>query len=303
VSPPFVDGERLVDLVSMEQAIDALEEMFAGKLPDTPQRQILRRSDSQLLLMPAWGERFAGVKLVGVQPHNSERGLPLVHGVYVLFDGDTLEPIALFDAGPLTALRTAAVSGLATRHLAAESASRLVVFGSGVQAESHVHAMATVRDLSEVVIVGRTTAGAEKLVARLSEGFLARVGTPGDAASAELVCTCTTSSEPLFAGRLLPRGVHVNAVGAHSPQARELDTDTIRRATVVVETKEAALAEAGDLLIPLGEGLAEADVIAATLSEVVAQEAPDVPGELTVFKSVGVAFEDLAVACFAAERL
>lgn len=283
----------------MPQAIAALEKAFAGEPPDTPQRQVLTRSGAQLLLMPSWGDRFAGVKLVTVQPSNPERGLPLINGVYALFDADAMTPVAVIDAAPLTALRTAAVSALATKLLAAPEAGRLVVFGTGVQAEAHVHAMAAVRTLSDVAVVGRTRTGAEELVRRLSTEYPARVGSADDVRDADLVCTCTTGTVPLFDGNALPVGCHVNGVGSHSPSARELDTATIRRGTVVVETKEVALTEAGDLLIPLDEGLERGDVVSATLNEVVLWGPPEPRGEISVFKSVGVAFEDLAVAAAA----
>jgi len=296
MNPPFVDGDRLAGLLSMGQAIDALEEAFAGELPDSPQRQVLARDGAQLLLMPAWGPHHAGVKLVSVQPTNPEQGLPLINGVYVLFDAATMTPVALFDAAPLTALRTAAVSGLATKHLAAPNTHRLVVFGTGVQARAHIAAMAEVRPLAEVVVVPRTQGGAAELLATLE--LPGREGTAHDVEGADIVCTCTTSRTPVFDGARLPEACHVNGVGSHSPDARELDTATIRRATVVVETKEAALAEAGDLLLPLEEGLEREDVIAATLAEVLAWGPPD-NHQISVFKSVGVAFEDLAVAAAA----
>ena len=259
-----------------------------------------------MLLMPAWDDAAAGVKLVTVHPPNSSRGLPLINGVYVLFSGETLEPIACFEAAALTALRTAAVSAVATKHLAGPAAGRLVVFGSGVQADSHVRALAAVRTLEEVILVPHRPGGADELVARLTaEGIPARPGTAGDVAGSDLVCTCTTSPTPVLEGGLLRPGTHVNAVGSHTPQAREVDTATVERAFVVVETREAAGAEAGDLLIPLAEGaVVPVRVPGAELGEVVRGVAPDDRwGDITLFKSVGVAFEDLALARFAYERI
>ena len=305
--PLFVDADLLRSRVSFEAAIRVLEETFAApSLPDAPQRTVMQRETSQFLLMPAWDAGGAGVKLITVNPGNLKRSLPLIQGLYVLFEGDTLEPVAVFEAASLTALRTAAVSAVATKHLAAPAATRLVVFGSGVQADAHVRALAAVRSLTDVAIVGRDPSSQERLASELSEaGFPARVGTLSDLPSADLVCTCTTSPEPLFDGAALRSGAHVNAVGAHTPQAREVDSATVQRAYVVVETRSAALAEAGDLLMPLGRGEVGADrVPAADLAEVVKGTAPDrAQADISLFKSVGVGFEDLAVARFAYERI
>lgn len=307
MSPIYVDAAALERAVPWTGVIDALETTFAApSLPDAPQRSVLERDGAQMLLMPAWGSEAAGVKLVTVQPDNPKRGAPLINGVYVLFSGDTLEPIALFDAAALTAIRTASVSALATKHLAAQDADRLVVFGSGVQAEAHVHALAAIRPLDVVIVVPRSEPSGLDLVERLSGvGFEARLGTADAVAEADLVCTCTTSREPVFPGSALRAGAHVNAIGTHTATAREVDSEVVARAFTVVETREVAAAEAGDLLIPLAEGAVEAArVPAAELAEVVRGRRPGVgEGDITLFKSVGVGFEDLAVARFAYDQI
>lgn len=290
----------------MAAAVDALEAAFGGPSPpEAPARSRVPVDGADLLLMPAVGEGGAGVKLVTVNPANPGRGLPLIHAVYVLFEGGSLRPEALIDGRALTALRTAAVSALATRHLAREDARRLVIFGAGVQARAHLEAMPAVRPVESVTVVSRTPDRARALAGLAAErGLEAAVGGPEAVAEADLVCTCTTSRTPLFDGRLLRPGAHVNAVGAYSPDARELDDETIRRARVVVETREAALAEAGDLLIPIAAGVVGPSHVVADLAEVVRgarvrRSAEDV----TVFKSVGVALEDLAVARAAVDRV
>jgi ornithine cyclodeaminase len=299
--PEYIDGQQLRGALSMEDAVGALEEVFSGPLPLTPQRSVLEREGDQLLLMPSWDARAAGVKLVTVKEANPSRGLPLIQGVYVLFAGDTLEPIALFDAAELTALRTAAVSALATKHLARTDARHLVVFGAGIQGEAHIEAMSAVRDIEQVTIVSRSEEGAR----RLAESSAAKVtiGTPDAVRHADIVCTCTTSTTPVFDGSFLPAGCHVNAVGSHRPTERELDSTAVSRATVVVETRQAALAEAGDLLIPMEEGILK-EVAVGDLSEVVGGRiGRSSDAEITLLKSVGVAFEDLAVALAAAKVL
>jgi ornithine cyclodeaminase len=179
-----------------------------------------------------------------------------------------------------------------------------VIFGAGVQARSHLDAIRAVRPIERVVVVSRTRDRAEALVRDARDvGLEAAVGEPSDAASADIVCTCTTSSDPVIAGSLLAPGAHVNAVGAYTPQMREVDTEGVHRARVVVETREAAMAEAGDLLIPIAEGAIGPDHILADLAEVVrGAEVRATEEDVTLFKSVGVAFEDLVVASAAMER-
>ncbi|MFB3738983.1 MAG: ornithine cyclodeaminase family protein [Candidatus Velamenicoccus archaeovorus] len=303
---PFVDAARLSELLPMSAAIDALELTFgAGALPAAPLRSHVETGSGTLLAMPATGPEGAGVKLVTVTPGNPERGLPLIHGVYVLFDPETQRPEAAIDGAALTALRTGAVSALATRYLAREDASRLVVFGAGVQARSHLEAMQAVRPVERVRVVAPTPSRAEALadLARAA-GLDASTGRPEAVHEADLVCTCTTSPVPVFEGRRLPGGAHVNAVGAFTVDTRELDAEAIRRARVVVETREAALAEAGDVVLPIREGVIEPSHVVAELAEVVAGvPVRRSPEDVTVFKSVGVAFEDLVVARAAVDRL
>jgi len=290
----------------MGAAIDALETAFGQeRLPEAPLRSHLETAEGTLLLMPATGEAGTGVKLVTLNAGNPARGLPLVQAVYVLFAPGTLEPEAVIDGAALTGLRTAAVSALATRLLARPDAARLVIFGAGTQGNAHLDAMLAVRPIERLWLVSRTGERAAALAARArAAGVDARVAMPDAVSNADLICTCTTSDRPLFDGADLPDGVHVNAVGAYRPDARELDTATVARAKVVVETRAAALAEAGDLLIPMEEGAIAAEHVVADLREVVrgASVRTD-PRDLTVFKSVGVALEDLAVARAAVDRL
>ena len=303
---PFVTADELDELLPMKAAIDALEAAFAADVPpEAPLRSRIDAGHGDLLLMPAVGEAGAGVKLVTVNPMNPGLGLPLIHALYVLFSARTLEPLALFDGGALTGLRTAAVSGLATRHLARPDSRTLVLFGAGVQASTHLEAMRTERPVDRVWVVSRTEDRARGLAAEAEEaGLTAGVAEPGVVVEADLVCTCTTSAEPLFDGALLKPGAHVNAIGAYRPESRELDSETIRRGRIVVETREAALAEAGDLLIPIAEGSITERAILADLSEVVrGARVRTGPEDVTVFKSVGVAFEDLAVARAAYDRM
>ena len=302
---PHIGGPELERILPVSQAIGVLERAFGSTArAETPLRSHVEVPGGELLLMPASGEQGVGVKLVTVAPENPGRGLPFLHSVYVLFSPQSLEPRLTVDGSALTALRTSAVSAVATRHLARPESARLVIFGAGVQANAHLDAVVAVRPIERVRVVSRSHQSAERLAERARTLNLdAAVAGPEVVDEADVVCTCTTSPSPVFSGRLLSDGAHVNAVGAYRPDTRELDDETIGRAKIVVETREAALAEAGDLLIPIDEGLITASDISADLGEVVrgaiVRTSSD---EVTVFKSVGVAFEDLAVAGAVLER-
>ena len=283
----------------MVDAIDALEKTFAApELPAAPARQHLNTVTGELLMMPSWGDAGVGVKLITIDPANPNRGLPLIHGVYVLFSPGTHEPAAVFDGGGLTKLRTAAVSGLATRHLARADASHLVVFGAGVQAAGHVEAMRAVRPIERVTIVARNHDSAIALAKDV--GGVA--GTADVVAEADIICTCTTSPTPVFDGAIVADGTHINAIGAYKPTDRELDDAAISAGRVIVETKSAALEEAGDIVMAVESG-AIADSQIEELPDVVRGLGRASEEEVTVFKSVGIAFEDLAVAAAAYDNL
>ncbi len=283
----------------MVEAIDALERAFGTNGPiEGPLRTHLETSSGTLLMMPAWGESGVGVKLVTLTPGNPAAGVPYIGALYVLFDPRTQQPVAVLDGAELTARRTAAVSGLATRYLARSQARQLLVLGAGTQACAHVEAVRAVRPVEEVVVASRSREPAEALVGALrADGMAARLGTSQDLGDADVICACTTSPEPVVRGAALASGAHVNAVGASTPATRELDTEAVRRARVVVETRQAALAEAGDLLIPIAEGAVAPEHVVADLHEVVAgaQVRRD-DEDITLFKSVGLAFEDLVLA-------
>ena len=283
----------------MAAAIEALDAAFSDPEPrETPPRTHVATATGTLLLMPAHGHAGTGVKIVTVAPNNPGLGLPLIHGAYVLFAAGSMELEAIIDGAALTGLRTAAVSGLATRYLAGEAARSLVIFGAGTQANTHFDAMIAVRPIESVTVVSRSAAPAEALAERARVmGLDGRVGNASAVADADIVCTCTTSSEPLFDGDLLRPGTHVNAVGAFEPHARELDEATVVRGRVVVEDRSAALEEAGDLIIPLRAGAIDEGHIVADLRELVAgTQVRESNDDVTVFKSVGLALEDLAVA-------
>ena len=289
----LIDGEGLRRRLPMRAAIDALETAFAGDLPPLSPRTHETTPDGGLLLMPAAGPQGVGVKLITLTERNRSSGLPFIQGVHVLFRPGTQEPEAVIDGAAMTALRTGAVSGLATRLLARDDARRLVVFGSAVQARSHIEAVRAVSDIEDVVIVSPTPDHAEGLAREVG----GRTGTAADVREADVICTCTPSAVPLFVGAWLPDGVHVNAIGAYTPVTRELDGVAMARGRVVVETRDVAMAEAGDLLLAIEDGSIGPGHIEADLQEVVrGKQVRRSPADITIFKSVGIAFEDLVIA-------
>lgn len=304
--PTWIGAAQLRDLVPVAVAVDALEAAWRDEPPQAPPRSLVAHGDGELLVMPAAGKLGVGAKLLGLQPSNPSRGLPLIHGVYVFFEADTLVPAAFIDGAELTRIRTPAVSALAARFLARRDASRLVVFGAGVQASAHVAAMRAVRPIVDVCVVDPASpeAAAELASELRATGLRARVGDADAVEQADLVCTCTTASTPVFDGARLPPGVHVNAIGSYQPETREIDGTTLQRALVVVEEREAVFKTAGDLALAFAEGALRPGDVAGDLSALVrGAVARDDAEQITVFKSVGLASEDLVVAAAALARL
>lgn len=299
---PYIDESALFELVPFGDAVSALGRCLAAGLDPAAslQRSIHDLEHGQLLLMPAETPDAVGVKLSTVAPGNPDRDLPRVQGFYVLYDPSTLTPCALLDGTALTTLRTPAISAVAVDHLARRDADHLLVFGSGPQAWGHVEAIRAVRPLRQVTVVGRNQARADDLVARLrGTGLEASVGTAESVAQADVVVCATTSRQPLFDGGLLRDGACVVAVGSHEPDARELDDKTLGRAArVVVETRSVAMREAGDVIQAVGSGALSADEL-IDLGELVRLEPA---AGTSVFKSVGMGWQDLVVAEVAHRR-
>jgi ornithine cyclodeaminase/alanine dehydrogenase len=298
----------LLRLLDVESVIEAVQQGFAdysaGKV-QMPARSAVRSADPPgvLLLMPCalTESRVLGTKLVSVYGQNPSRGLPTIGALYVLSDYETGFPLAVMDAGFITALRTACASAVATRYLAREDAHTLGIFGTGVQAEYHALAIPAVRQIERILVWGTSTEKAERFAAALQPRLSAPIAAGAslaEVAGADIVVTATTATEPLFAAGLIEPGAHLNGVGSHAPGVRELDSDLVAGSRVVVDTYEAAWAEAGDLLIPLEEGRIRREQVAAEVGELVlgrkaGRERTD---EITLFKSCGVAFQDAVTA-------
>jgi ornithine cyclodeaminase/alanine dehydrogenase-like protein (mu-crystallin family) len=304
------DLEEVLDCASVIAALDAAFRSEGRGEWDTPKRIAARTQRGSLLAMPCGGgsPEALGAKLVSTFPGNTAAGVPSVSGLYALFDPSTGAPVCVMDGLYLTLVRTAAVSALATRLLSRPDAATLGLLGAGAQAESHARLIATVRPLERVVVWARRREGADSLVARLRgarelKGVSSFVvaDAPGEAASCDIVVTATAAREPVLAGRSLGDGSHVNAIGAHTKDTREIDADAVARASVLAVETADTLAEAGDFQLAEAE-IGGVVVRAQPLSLLLHEHRARDPRAITIFKSCGVAFEDLAVATLAWRR-
>jgi ornithine cyclodeaminase/alanine dehydrogenase-like protein (mu-crystallin family) len=310
------DVRRLLDPT---QLCDALESAFRDRYPSIslPPRTHAELAHGIFLAMSCYDSAAGtlGMKLVLVrdqaqihtddQRHDRASGALTegrVQATYLLLDPETAQPQLTIAANYLTDLRTAATSAVATKFLARPDASTLGIFGTGRLALTHLSVLPLVRNFQRVLICGRNPSRSVEFVDKVSREFPGLTITAADArtcaAQSDVLCTCTSNSAPLFDGRDLRPGTHLNLVGAFRPQTREVDTHTVQRSRVVVDTYGAALSEVGELLIPLQEGAITRDHIAADLHELVSgtKQGRRSPEEITIFKSVGCALEDLVAA-------
>lgn len=302
-------------VLTMRNVVDAVELGFAalgrGKARTPDRLRIdVPAAGGVLLEMPAYadfnGGGALGTKIVSVFEGNSRRGLENIQAVYVLLDSETGEPLALMEGKFITAIRTAATSAVATRYMKAPGSKSLSVFGSGIQATFHIEAMLEVADIERVMIASRSAEHARALVDRLriTRGLECDLVSAEEAATADLICTCTSSGVPLFDGGLLRAGTHINAVGAFSPSTRELDTESVQKARVIIDDESAAGRESGEILIPMSEGTIDHGHVKGTLADVVLGKIAgrESASEITLFKSCGIAIEDLVTARLAYAR-
>jgi ornithine cyclodeaminase len=314
-----LNGEEVTRLLPMPECIqvmrDALAALARGEAL-VPLRTVMRVPGVSgfLGLMPGYisplkGQDGAlGLKAVSVFPGNAQRGIDTHQGAVLLFEADTGRLSALMDGAAITAIRTAAVSGVATDLLARRDASELAILGAGVQARTHIEAIAAVRPLRRVRIwsrnAERAAALASELRPRVKISIEAAVSAEAAVREADIVATVTASPEPILERGWLKEGVHINAVGSSIPTSREIDTATMVAARLFVDRRESALAEAGDLLIAMAEGAVKGDHVQAELGEVIIGKNPGrrSPHDLTLFKSLGLAVEDVASAAYLIRR-
>jgi len=312
----ILNADEVRRALPMAEAVEAMKRAFgllsAGEV-SMPLRSRIEIAEAQAtaLFMPAYGPGAGlAVKIVSVFPRNPGAGLPTIHAVVIVLDARSGAPIALLEGASLTAIRTGAASGAATDLLARKDSRVAAVFGSGAQARTQLEAVCTVRQIEAAWVYGIDSPGVEAFVREMAgRGPIPRdlriASSPEEAiAEADVICTATTSSTPVFPGRQVRPGTHVNAVGSYAPEMQEIDSDLVARALVVVDSRQAALVESGDLVIPLRQGRLRPEAIHAELGEIVkgARAGRTSDEQITLFKSVGVAIQDVVAAGAALKR-
>ncbi|CAE6696254.1 bifunctional Delta(1)-pyrroline-2-carboxylate/Delta(1)-piperideine-2-carboxylate reductase [Paraburkholderia domus] len=305
----IVDQRETAARLPASKLIAALEQMFVEGC-EVPLRQSHKiesasgESDGTLLLMPAWQKgRRLGVKTVSIYPNNRSRGLPGLHSTYILFDAETGAPLAMLDGDTITSRRTAAASALAARYLSRADASTLLLLGSGRVGSLIPEAYTAVRPIQKVMVWDIDSNSAASLVENLNHaGMVATVTTDLECAvaQADVVSCATLSMSPLIHGKWLRPGTHLDLIGGFTPTMRESDNDCYVGTSVFIDTDE-ALAKAGDLLEPIKAGVFQKGAVCARLEQLCRKEHPGrkANDEITLFKAVGTALEDLAAACTA----
>lgn len=301
-------AEEIGLLLPMHDCIDVMERAMraasAGSV-DTPSRIIAPLADGQsfFILMPGAMQEppLYGAKVVSLHPGNPAQGKPAVRGFVTLFDYRSGAPMAIMDGARITAIRTAAASALATRELSRPDAASHGIFGAGVQAATHLEAIACVRDIEVVKVWGRNFEKAKLFANRQTAKTglnVTAVREAPEAAACDIVSLVTNAPEPVLKGEWLTPGSHLNLVGAHEAGDREADSDTLARSAIYVDSREGALREAGDILIPVSEGRISPESIVGEIGEVLNGAAPGRtdPTQLTLYKSLGIVAQDLFAA-------
>ena len=313
--PILLSRENLRELLTMREVIEAVGKGFIQYkkgLCTVPVRMPVRteKTEGLFLFMPACVEKenSFGTKIVSIFPKNREVGLSTIYAVYLLNDPTTGQFLALMDGILLTAMRTGATSALATKHLARKDATKLGIIGTGAQAAFQAEGICAVRPIQSISAYDRDPGTVQRFSKTASENL----GIPVEVAASprevvtqsDVLVTVTTSTVPVFNGNDLRPGTHINAIGTYSPEIREIDDVTVKRARIVVDTYEGCMAEAGDLLIPMRAGVISEESIQADLGEIILGQKPgrERDDEITLFESVGFALEDLVAAFLAYEK-
>lgn len=294
-------AEQINAILEYSAFIPFLKDCFQSAIA-VPDRTHHELPHGTLLMMPAWNEQFLGIKLATVHPENQALDLPSIHATYFLQSAKTGEPLALLEGKALTIKRTAAASALAASFLAPQNATKLLMIGNGALAPELIKAHATMRPIREVRIWGRNSGHVEQLIRSIHWNNLQVQSTENlqDAVQwADVISCATLSKTPLVHGAWLKPGQHIDLVGSYKPDMREADDEVIRKSSIFVDTP-LAMKESGDLALPLKNGIITPQNIQADLKSLCAnnQLVRKIKSEITVFKSVGLALEDLAAAAF-----
>ena len=306
----------LESVLTMKDAIEAVEEGFKhfclGEAT-MPPRLVIRNEgrDGVVFVMPAFipPMNVLATKILTIYPRNpEEHNLPSTMGLIVVNDPETGRPLSLMDGGYITAMRTGAVSGIATKYLSRPRSETVAIIGAGAQARTQLLAICEVRHVNQVKVydpVRETSIEyAKEMSQRLSMDVVAVESSKKAVTDADIIVTCSSATEPVFDGNWICEGSHINAIGSHRKNVRELDTTIVKRSKLVVDSKQACLTEAGDIMIPIEEGAITENHIYADLGEIIiGRKLPRVAdSEITLFKSVGLAIQDASTASIAYKR-
>lgn len=298
----IANGDDVKTFLSMSECIRTMESMFKALVSDEfiqPERSVigLKHGIGQLVVMPALVNASSGAKIMTIFPKNLGSTFETIQGAVLLFEPQNGRLLGIFDSTSITALRTAAVSAVATNLLAREDASKLAILGSGTQARAHLEAMSLVRDVTSVIVWSRDPAHSKRFSTRQNRYNIVVSDSAREAVlGADIVCTTTSSLTPVLHGDWLSEGTHVNAIGAYTASSRELDSDAVKKSRFFVDRLDAAKKEAGDYLIPMREGAINEKHIVGELGELLSGKVRgrSSGSDVTVFKSVGLAIEDIA---------
>lgn len=308
-----IDNETIDQVLNYDKMLEALYKIFISKFTmpvrhhhfyNTPDS-----AENALILMPAWTDKYLGCKQVIVAPKNAEQHLPAIHALYTLFNAETGVPLAQMDATKLTSVRTACASALAAKYLARENAENLLVIGSGSVAYHLAQAHSSVRNYKHIEVWARNSDKAQALLDSLKQQGFTNVSIANDLQAAiqkaDVISSATLSKEPIIKGEWLKPGVHLDLIGSHTPRTREADDEVIRRSTIYADSREGALHETGELAIPIASGLLDPKDVQADLVELCKANklARKNEEEITLFKSAGLAIEDLAAALMVYEAV
>lgn len=301
----IIPEEKISEYLEHKKLIEALREIFQSDYTMPVRHHHFYKTpegnDNTLILMPVWNNEYMGMKQVTVAPANANHNMPSIFAQYILSNSKTGEPLAMMNAAELTSRRTACTSALASSYLCREDAENLLIVGGGKVAEHLVQAHLAVRNFKKVSVWMRNNSKMEEFVAGLkNKGILAETVTnlEESARNADLISCATLSKTPIIKGDWIKPGTHLDMIGSHKPDTRETDNDAIRKSSIFVDSRDGALHETGELALPISEGIISERDVKADIVELIKGIHPGRTSieEITLFKSAGLAIEDLAAA-------
>jgi alanine dehydrogenase len=310
----ILNRNDVISVLQMNDCMNAMEKAFSELANGTavlPLRTGIKPPDGVSLYMPAYLKEMGALacKVVTVYKDNPKKyNLPTIFGKVLLQDINTGDVICIMDGGYLTAVRTGAASGVATKFLAREDKNQVAgIFGAGVQAKMQLWAVATARDISKAIVFDISDDAISKFISEMSAKLnigIIKAKSPEEVLQADIICTATSSATPLFDGKLVKDGTHINGIGSHAPAMRELDTEIIKRSLFVGDSRDACFSEAGDIMIPVSEGAVKESHFYAELGEIITSKKKGRVNKemITLFKSNGLAIQDVATAKIVYER-